>query len=243
MSSFASFTSGDRHKANWSNLLNNAPIESQLRDHLVQVYTALSFTLLAATVGVVAHMRYNLGGFLSSVATIMLLVYLAMDSDKGNVSKRMAILAGIGFFKGCSIGPLMAMAIAIDPSIIVTAFLGTTVAFGCFSISALKAPRHQYLALGGMLSSGLSLLMLLGIMNLFFRSSFALTVQLYLGLLIFCGYVLYDTQVISERFRMGDRDFAWHAVELFIDFVGIFVRIVIILMQNSDKSEKNKRRR
>lgn len=55
--------------------------------------------------------------------------------------------------------------------------------------------------------------------------------------------MVFDTQLIVERASLGDRDFAWHAVELFIDFVAIFVRICIILLRNrSDRSSRKERR-
>lgn len=53
-----------------------------------------------------------------------------------------------------------------------------------------------------------------------------------------CGFVLYDTQLIIEKRRMGNQDFVQHALELFIDFIGIFRRLVIILTQKV-KKEKN----
>lgn len=34
-------------------------------------------------------------------------------------------------------------------------------------------------------------------------------VTLYLGLVIFCGFVLFDTQLIVEKCRNGDDDFIW----------------------------------
>ena len=49
------------------------------------------------------------------------------------------------------------------------------------------------------------------------------------------SYVIFDTQIIVEKASLGDRDFAWHAMELFIDFVGIFVRICVILLRNSER--------
>lgn len=43
-------------------------------------------------------------------------------------------------------------------SILITAFLGTSVVFFCFSAVAMLARRREYLYLGGLLSSGFSLL-------------------------------------------------------------------------------------
>jgi len=52
-------------------------------------------------------------------------------------------------FPGLSTGPLLDVAVAIDSSIVATAFLGTSVVFGCFSLAALYAPDRKYLYLGG----------------------------------------------------------------------------------------------
>lgn len=54
-------------------------------------------------------------------------------------------------------------------------------------------------------------------------------VSLYLGLIIMCGFILYDTQLILEKVKGGDKDYVSHCVDLFIDFVGVFRRILIIL--------------
>ena len=56
-------------------------------------------------------------------------------------------------------------------------------------------------------------------------------VELYGGLLLFCGFILYDTQLIIERRRRGDKDYVWHSLMLFVDFVDVFRHILVILMQ------------
>lgn len=58
-----------------------------------------------------------------------------------------------------------------------------------------------------------------------------LQAHLYLGLMLMCGFVLFDTQLIIEKRRMGSKDFVQHALELFIDFIGMFRRLLIILSQ------------
>lgn len=64
-----------------------------------------------------------------------------------------------------------------------------------------------------------------------------------MGLFVFAGYVVYDTQVIIERASMGDRDSISHAVQLFTDFVQLFIRIVIILLRNAEKKQNDQRRK
>lgn len=61
--------------------------------------------------------------------------------------------------------------------------------------------------------------------------SLFLKAYLYLAFGVTCGFVLYDTQLIIEKRRMGDKDFVWHSVDLFIDFVNIFRYLLIILAQ------------
>jgi len=86
------------------------------------------------------------------------------------------------------------------------------------------------LFLGGTLSSMLFYLFLLSVVQIFVKSTFINNINLYLGLFMFCGYILYDTQLIIEKSDRGSTDFVWDALELFIDFVAVFVRVLIILL-------------
>jgi len=190
----------------------------------------------------VVEMRYHVGGILSSILMFGALIYLSVG-DKTDTPRRLVVLTAFGFFQGVSVGPLINYSIAVDPSLVVTAFLGTAAVFACFTFSALTAKSYSYLALRGFLSTGLSGLLLLGVIGWFFPSVAMFRFSLYLGLVVFCGYVLYDTQLIVLRYQTGDRDFILHAMELFIDFVAIFVRILVILLDNADSKKKRKSER
>lgn len=108
---------------------------------------------------------------------------------------------------------------------------GTTVVFVSFSISALLAERGRWLYLGGTLMSMLNIMILFSFANLFLRSTFIYQMHLYLGLFVICGFVIYDTQLIIEKHHMGSRDFIMHSLDLFIDFVGVFRHLLVILTQ------------
>jgi len=232
---------GNKNSFDISILFKNTDIREEIRSHLVKVYSTLALTVAAAMIGAAAHVQFNIGGIITALATFAIMFALGTDQEK-NPTKRVALLSAFGFFQGCSLGPLVELGLRADPSILITAFLGTTCVFVCFTVVALFARRRSLLFLAGTLSSLLTFTLLLSFAQIFLKSRALFNINLYLGLFIFCGYVLYDTQLIIERADQGTSDFAWDALELFIDFVAIFVRILIILLQNTGKEKKTRRR-
>lgn len=218
-------------------------LDQPTRRHLKNVYACLTASMLTAAFGSGVHLFTEVlkGGFLSAIASIGFLIALSLTPYDGkNQTKRFGILMGFAFCTGLGLGPLMDVVIQIDPSIIPTAFFATTLIFVCFTLSALWAEQRAYLYLGGTLLSGLSMLCFLSLVNLFLGAQIIFQVQLYGGLLLFCGFVLYDTQLIVYKHKRGDKDFVWHSVDLFLDFIQIFRRLMIILAQNKDsKKRKN----
>lgn len=45
------------------------------------------------------------------------------------------------------------------------------------------------------------------------------------------AFIVYDTQNIVEKCRMGNRDVIQHALDLFFDVLSMFRRLLIILTQ------------
>jgi FtsH-binding integral membrane protein len=222
------------------NLPQTSNLPAATKQHLAKTYLSLIATVGASAVGAGLHLAYNIGGMLTQIT--MFITLMAFLSVPGNdPSKRLTriwLLLAYGALQGASIGPLIEHVAFIDPSIVTSAFLGTTIVFACFSAAALVAERRSYLYLGGLLGSCLSLLFWGGLINMFFRSYLFFNVQLYLGLVMFVGYVVFDTQLIVEKHLDGDNDFLGHSMRLFIDFIAIFVRLLIILSRNSDKKRR-----
>ncbi|KAH6919984.1 hypothetical protein HPB50_029028 [Hyalomma asiaticum] len=80
---------------------------------------------------------------------------------------------------------------------------------------------------------------LFSLVNLFMGSFFLFQTNLYLGVALFCGFVLYDTQIIIEKRKRGERDYIRHSVDLFLDFISIFRRLLIILTQKKSENDSD----
>ncbi|NWI35518.1 BI1 inhibitor, partial [Picathartes gymnocephalus] len=232
------------------------------QEHLKRVYGSFALCMFVAAAGAYINAVTHLFqfGLLTGLGALGLMVWLtATPHSRETEQKRLGMLVGFAFLTGINLGPLLQMCISINPSIIPTAFLGTATIFACFSLSALYARRRSYLYLGGFLLSGLTLMLLSSLINAFVRSTWLFTANLYVALMIMCGFVLFDTQLIIEKAESGDKDYIWwvlgthaggggdtdsrvappehpslppsprHCVDLFLDFVNIFRELLIIL--------------
>jgi FtsH-binding integral membrane protein len=224
----------------------NTKFEAPVRSHLKNVYASLTMTVASATIGAYVHLFTNIlqgGGLLFSLVAVGLALGLHFNPDNGkNRGQRLAMLLGFGFLTGLGMGPLLQMAMMMNPSIVPTAFLVSATIFGCFTGASLMAPDGKYLYLGGTLMSGLSTLMWLGLLNIFFRSQLLFQAHIWIGLAVFCGFIMFDTQMIIRKAKMGDKDFIAHSLDLFIDFVQVFRKVLILLMQKDERDNKKKQR-
>jgi FtsH-binding integral membrane protein len=232
------------NKFNLKTLFDFSTLQPRVQNHLKNVYTCLLGATLAATLGIYLSMtgwlNYpRLAVFASIITSIWL---FSIELNQRTQMKCFGLLSATALFTGIYLSPLINLALQIDPQIVMTAFLLTTIIFVCFTLSALYNQKRSYLYLGGLLGTGTSIMLLLGLMNLFGRSQLIFNVNLYLGLAIACGYILYDTQLIVERANQGDLNYVKHALLLFIDMVDLFVRILIILIKNSQKEKKSNNR-
>lgn len=55
------------------------------------------------------------------------------------------------------------------------------------------------------------------------------------------AFVLFDTQMIMEKRRAGSTDCVKHSLDLFIDLVSIFRRLLVILMQKEEREQRKRK--
>ncbi|KEH27019.1 inhibitor of apoptosis-promoting Bax1 protein [Medicago truncatula] len=137
------------------------------------VYLTLCFVVVAAAIGAYLHVLLNIGGILTTIACLGISVWL-LSTPPSEERMRLTLLMAATLFQGASVGPLIDFSIQVDPNIIFSSFVATSLAFGCFSGATLVAKRREYLYLGGLVSSGLSILIWFhlasAIFGVFFRN-------------------------------------------------------------------------
>lgn len=222
-------------------------LEPPVKQHLKQVYTTLATATFVAALGSYVHLYTDLmsGGILASLGAMGFALAITMTPDTGkNADKRYYYMLGFAGCTGLALGPLLELALYLNPRLIPMAFVSTCLVFASFSLSSIFSTHHKWLYLTGGLMSLLSLMLFTSIINLFIGSYFLFQAQMYLGLIVFCVFVMYDTSVIIEKRRMGDTDYIKHSMLLFTDFVEIFRTLLVLLMQKErDRSNNNRSNR
>uniref|UniRef100_A0A0K0FUT5 Bax inhibitor 1 (inferred by orthology to a human protein) n=1 Tax=Strongyloides venezuelensis TaxID=75913 RepID=A0A0K0FUT5_STRVS len=227
----------------FSNAFNtlDRKLEKEVKDHLKKVYGTLSISMFTAAAGALFNIYFEMYNwqFLFALISFGTLIAISTVSNTlENESKRFGYLMAFTFSSGFSLGPVIAYYAAINTSIIVNAYLVTLAVFTSFTLAALYAENTKYLHLGGTLVSASFALLFT---TLFFRYTFLNGAIIWGGLLINCGFILYDTQLICEKRRMGSDDYIWHSVELFIDFINVFRYIVRILGEKEKREDRRRR--
>jgi modulator of FtsH protease len=138
------------------------------------------------------------------------------------------LLALFGFttLTGVVISPLIAVILRINPGSILAAGVLTVGIFGGLTAYVFIS-KKDFSFLRGMVWTGLIVVILAGVLNLFLASSalgFAVAAA---TLLLFSGFVLYDTSNIIRRYPVNE--YVAGALSLYLDAFNIFLALLRIL--------------
>ena len=135
-------------------------------------------------------------------------------------------LFGFTTLTGVVISPLLYVISRTNPGSITQAGLLTVGIFGGLTAYVFMTKR-DFSFLGGMLAVGLIIIVLAGLINIFVGSlsmGFGLAVG---ALLLFSGFVLYDTSNIIRRYPTSE--YVAGALDLYLDAFNIFLAVLRLL--------------
>ncbi len=138
----------------------------------------------------------------------------------------LALLYLFAAIQGAAYGPLLWMINRSAPGLPASAAVLTVAVFGGLTAYAMVS-KKDFSYLGGMLFIGLIALVVAGFVMMFFSSSLLGTLYAVAGVVIFSGFVLYDTSQIMQKLQADEA--VSGAVNLYLDFFNLFLFILRLL--------------
>jgi protein lifeguard len=133
------------------------------------------------------------------------------------------------FLLGC-------MSATYEPDAIFMA-VGITAAV-CFGLTIFAfQTKWDFTVMGGVLFVAVIILMIFGIVAMFFPGKTIKLVYASLGALLFCVYLIYDTQLMmggKHKYSISPEEYIFAALNLYLDIVNIFIYILTIIGASRD---------
>jgi FtsH-binding integral membrane protein len=197
-----------------------------------KVYGLLSLSLLSALVGTVLgaqvpigyHLPLAIVGFLSLIAALVFRKVRGVN---------LALLFGFTFINGLASGPVLAaVAGAGYGHLIVKALLMTFTTFGALTVYVFWS-RTDFSYLGGFLFTALIGACVVGLISIFFPMGHLMnSIYCYFGILLFIGYILYDTSNLIHNTPADE--YVSATLSLYLDIINLFWYILRLFMNKSD---------
>ena len=143
--------------------------------------------------------------------------------------KRKSYPTNLVFLGGFTIAEAYSISVVVSFYKASTVLQALLITLGVFIALTLFACQTKYDFTSWMpyLFGGLWFLILFGFVGIFFRSSTMELVYGGVGSLIFCGYILVDTQLVMRHYHVEEEIAA--AIALYLDIINLFLMILRIL--------------
>ncbi|ALC45321.1 CG1287 [Drosophila busckii] len=223
------------------------------RIHATYAYFGASCAVTAASAAAVfqSDAMLNLimrSGWMASLITLGLVMGTgalcqSLTYEPGLGAKQLAWALHCGV-----LGAVIAPICFLGGPILVRALLYTGGIVGALSTVAACAPSEKFLTIGGPLAIGLGLVFASSLASMWLPPTTALgaglaSMSLYGGLILFSGFLLYDTQrVVKAAESYPEHGYVRfdpinHALAIYMDALNIFIRIAIILSSGDQRKK------
>ncbi|MFP5989403.1 Bax inhibitor-1/YccA family protein [Helicobacter pylori] len=210
--------------------------ESELVSFVKTTYKFFAGSLLLATIGALlglmnfqAVVQYKWVFFIAEIAALFGLMF-----SKSKPGLNLFMLFAFTSLSGVTLVPLLGMVIAKAGLGAVWQALGmTTIVFGLMSVYALKT-KNDLANMGKMLFIALIVVLVCSLINLFLGSPMFQVVIAGASAILFSLYIAYDTQNIVKGMYDSPID---AAVDLYLDFLNVFISILQIIGIFSDRDK------
>ncbi len=210
--------------------------ESELVGFVKTTYKFFAGSLLLATIGALlglmnfqAVVQYKWAFFIAEIAALFGLMF-----SKSKPGLNLFMLFAFTSLSGVTLVPLLGMVIAKAGLGAVWQALGmTTIVFGLMSVYALKT-KNDLANMGKMLFIALIVVVVCSLINLFLGSPMFQVFIAGASAILFSLYIAYDTQNIVKGMYDSPID---AAVDLYLDFLNVFISILQIIGIFSDRDK------
>ena len=209
---------------------------------LTNTYFRMFLGLLAS--GITAFYAYYSGLYVNvimngyymtlAIAELVVVLVFSLLFRKLSPTAVTVLFYAYAFLNGFTLSVIFA---AFELTSVAYAFIGTAGLFGILSFIGTKT-KKDVSNWGTMLSITLFIGIILSIINLFLGNPMLDVVLDWAILFIFFGLTIYDTNKIKQMQEMGfcsdEKLYIYGAMELYLDFINIFLRILSLFGKHRD---------
>lgn len=210
-----------------------------------QVFKYLSISIVFMFIG------YLFGLFLPTsfiymantlVVVLMIgLLIMALFSRKSIIPRRfsMNFVYLFTFIDGILMSPIIKYYVgSMGTDMVISILLATSAIFGGLAFVANRSESGKFLRFGPSLFIALIVLLIMSVINIFISGSMYNIIISIFGIVIFSGYILYDVSLIKAEIEYGginDRDdLSIHVLNLYLDFINIFLDLLRLVKELND---------
>ncbi len=155
------------------------------------------------------------------------------QSQARNFPRNIILTLLFTFVTGVYLAPILTFYLKYQPAALAEAGLLTFATFGALTLYATFS-RRDFSAWGGFFMVGLVVLFLTMLVGMFFPSVGASMWISAAGVFVFSGLLVFDTWRITRSGQLGDQDYVFAAVTIFLDLLNLFL-FILSLVSGGDR--------